>query len=98
MHLDDYNCVLYNAGVEETSFPLFIVCPFSQACWDSIPISWDTSLPPLDMMIDARSKFGHSIFREIVIIACWKIWTTHNRVIFDNGHVNLNLWKNEFKE
>jgi hypothetical protein len=50
------------------------------------------------MVIDARARFGSSIFREIFITACWIIWTTRNTVIFDNGQININLWKRRFKE
>jgi hypothetical protein len=35
---------------------------------------------------------------EIFITACWIIWTTRNKIIFDQGQVNLNDWKREFKE
>jgi hypothetical protein len=39
------------------------------------------TLQPLDMVIEARTAFGSSIFREIFIAACWIIWTTRNGVI-----------------
>lgn len=71
MVLDDgYNCILRNIGQEETSFCLFFECPFSQRCWDSMPINWNLNLPHLDMMIEARTTFGHTISREITITAC----------------------------
>ena len=98
MHLDDYNCVMCNSGTEETCFHLFFECPFSQECWDRIPINWNLNLPPLDMIIVARTNFGHSIFREIFITACWVLWTTRNAVIFDNGQANVNTWKLQFRE
>lgn len=98
MTLDDYSCVLCNRGLEDTCFHLFFECPFSQECWDSIPITWNLNLPPLDMVIIARTNFGLSIFREFFITACWVIWTTRNAVIFDNGQVNVNTWKLQFRE
>jgi len=55
-------------------------------------------MPPLDMVIDARTFFGSPIFREIFITACWIIWVTRNAVIFDNGQINLNNWRRQFKE
>lgn len=64
MILDDYNCVLCNPGCEETSFHLFFECTFSQDCWSSIPIAWNTNLQPLDMIIEARTVFGYVLFRE----------------------------------
>jgi hypothetical protein len=98
MQLDDYTCVLCNSGHEETSFHLFFECPFSQACWDTIPINWDLNAPPLDMLIQAREAFGGIIFREIFITTCWVIWLTRNNVIFNNGQININSWKFRFKE
>ena len=98
MELDDYTCVLCNAGHEETSFHVFFECSFSQACWDTIPINWDLNLPPLDMVIVARSNFGRPIFREIFITACWVIWTARNAILFDNEHVDLSKWKRLFKK
>jgi len=98
MHLDDYSCVLCNTGCEETSFHLFFECNFSQACWGSIPISWNLNLPPLDMMVNAREKFGSQIFKEIVIIACWTIWTLRNSIIFDNGQCSIPTWRRKFKD
>jgi hypothetical protein len=52
----------------------------------------------LDMIIEARTTFGSPLFREIFITACWVIWSTRNGVIFDSGQINLNVWKNQFRE
>lgn len=82
VQLDDYSCVLCNTGHEETSFHLFFECPFSRACWNTIPINCNLNLPHLDMVIEARTNFGSNIFREIHIAACWVIWITRNEVIF----------------
>jgi len=96
--LDDYNCVLCNSGCEETLLRLFLSCPFSQDCWNTLHIHWNLNLDPLDMVIEARTTFGHCIFREIMITACWIIWKTRNDIIFDNGVCNLSVWKRHFKE
>jgi hypothetical protein len=98
MHLDDYTCVLCNLGHEETSLHLFFDCPFSVSCWNTIPISWNRNLSPLDMVIETRTNFGRAFFREIFITARWIIWTTRNSVIFDNGQVNTVDWKHRFRE
>jgi len=50
------------------------------------------------MIIDARSVFGNTLFREIFITAYWIIWTTRNTIIFDNAQANLSNWKRDFKE
>ena len=98
MHLDDYTCALCNTSLEETSHHLFFQCPFSKECWDSIDIHWELSLPPLDMLITARRDFGSSIFREILITACWVLWKTRNAAIFDNVQPQLATWKIQLKE
>ena len=63
-----------NSGCEETLLHLFFSCPFSQDCWNTLHIHWNLNLDPLDMVIEARTTFGHCIFREIMITACWIIW------------------------
>lgn len=73
-------------------------CPFSQECWNTIPIIWNLNVQTLDMVLQARQNFGSPIFREILITACWVIWTTRNGVIFDNLQHNTNLWKRQFRE
>lgn len=97
MHLDDYNCVLCNLGCEETCFHLFFECPFSRDCWATMPIVWNLNLSPLDMILQAREEFHNVIFREIVIMACWIIWTTRNSIIFYNGQRSIELWKRNFR-
>ena len=61
-------------------------------------IYWNNNLDPLDMIIEARTLFGHSIFRELMITACWIIWRTRNAIIFDHGNYSLSNWKRMFKE
>jgi hypothetical protein len=50
------------------------------------------------MFLQAREAFQSVIFREVVITACWIIWTTRNKIIFDNGQRNVVAWKRRFKE
>lgn len=95
---NDYSCVLYNIGCEETSFHLFFEYSFSQSCWNTIPIQWDLSLPPPRHDDWSQDKFGNLIFKEIVITSCWVIWTTRNGIIFNNGSCNLNASKAHAKE
>ena len=98
MHLDDYTCVMCSQGCEETSFHLFFECSFSKECWETIPISWDFNLNPVDMIVWARLQFGSPIFREIFISACWIIWNTRNGIIFYHGQKNIHVWKRQFRE
>ena len=98
MHLDDYTCALCSSGYEETCFHLFFECPFSKICWQSLSIDWNLQIPPLDMVIEARNAFGSSVFIEIVITACWIIWTTRNRVIFYGESFTLDRWLINFRK
>lgn len=50
------------------------------------------------MVLEARNAFGNRIFGEIFITGCWIIWTTINKVIFDNGSILISRWKQRFKE
>jgi len=81
----------------KTSFHLFFECSFSCDCWLTIPINWNLSLSPLDMILQARADFDNAEFREILITGCWVIYCTRNGVIFDNGRVDINEWKRHFK-
>lgn len=98
MHLPSYLCAICNTNSEETISHLFFECPFAQSCWTVIGIQWNFSIPPLDMVIEARNAFGSSIFKEVMITACWTIWTSRNGLIFDNKACNVVSWKNRFKE
>ncbi|RCV21660.1 hypothetical protein SETIT_4G155300v2 [Setaria italica] len=64
---------------------LFFSCPFSQACWIFLDIAWDLNLPTLNMVIQARERFGSVIFREIVMVAAWSIWCHRNSIVFDRA-------------
>jgi hypothetical protein len=72
--LDSYFCPVCIEFVEETISHLFFDCPFSQACWTFLGISWDFDIPFLDMIIQARQAFASISFREVVMIAYWSIW------------------------
>jgi hypothetical protein len=98
MFLEDYSCALCDLGCEETCFHLFFECPFSRDCWATIPITWNQHVNPLEMILQARSDFNNPIFREIFITACWLIWTTRNKVIFDHGQKNIQLWKRQLRD
>ena len=76
---------------------LFFECPFSTACWNFVGIRGNFELPCLDMVLQARSDFGRSFSREILITACWTIWTSRNRLIFDAIPCSFISWKESFK-
>lgn len=96
MHLSSYHCVLCVEQVEESLRHLFFVCPFSQAIWIYLGITWDIDLSPLDMIITARELFGSAIFGKIIIIAAWCLWCHRNSIIFDNMSLSFAAWHASF--
>ncbi|KAF8765281.1 hypothetical protein HU200_008735 [Digitaria exilis] len=76
--LEDYHCAFCSANTEETLFHLFFECSFSQWCWRFLNVRWNFNLMDMDMLIQARRDFNSKIFREVVIIATWAIWTHRN--------------------
>ena len=98
MYLEDYSCVLWYNGSEETCFHLFFECPFSSDCWNSINIHWNFNLQPLDMIIQARLNFNSHFFWEFFITACWVLWKARNGIIFDNQTATLLEWSASLKE
>jgi hypothetical protein len=78
---------------------LFLSVHSAQTVGSLSPIFWNLQQQqPLDMVVEAPNVFGNHIFREIIITACWIIWTTTNRVTFDNANLSLNLCKEDFKK
>ncbi|KAF8765713.1 hypothetical protein HU200_008216 [Digitaria exilis] len=91
MHLESYRCVLCVEDVDGDILHLLFQCQFSQACWIYLGIEWDTSIDHQLMFLRAREKFGSVIFREIIILAMWALWTHRNSIIFDGMPVLLYL-------
>jgi hypothetical protein len=49
------------------------------------------------MVLQARADFNRSFFKEIMITACWTIWTSRNHLIFDGVPYSISSWKESFK-
>jgi hypothetical protein len=96
--LDEYTCVLYTSGQEESMEHLFFNCAFSQWCWRLLHISRSQLDNHLDRIVDGRRKFGNRMYREVFLIACWAIWCHRNEIIFDGVHASLNRWKQLFRQ
>lgn len=93
---NDYNCVLCNLRMEETSFHMFFECPFSSLCWQALNIHWDFQLQFFPMIQKARDVFQAPFFMEVFIIATWTIWKQRNGLIFRQIRPSFQSWKNEF--
>lgn len=87
--LDDYSCPLCTASVEETSQHLFFTCSFSQWCWQLLNIQWHMNMEIKERIVQGRRDFESIIFREVLLVVIWAIWTHQNEVIFA---VFQSLW------
>nr|TKW31918.1 hypothetical protein SEVIR_2G137700v2 [Setaria viridis] len=74
---DNYNCVLCNLNLEETTYHLFYECPFSSRCWNFV----------------AKMKCQHQFFMEIFIISAWEIWKQRNAQTFRGTQGSFRYWK-----
>lgn len=71
MDLPNYNCVLFNANVEETAYHLFTSCSFSTQCYGLINLHTEVNLSPLQNLELLRTKqINKPFFMEIIILMC----------------------------
>jgi hypothetical protein len=87
---NNYNCVFYTNGREETIFHLFFICPFSLNCWRYPNISWNFNTDFYSMMDEAKSQFGKEFFMQVFMIASWRIWMQRNDFIYNRGRSTFN--------
>jgi hypothetical protein len=95
---NDYTCVLCSRGIEETTFHLFFSCPFSQECWRSLNIVWNSQLNFFNMMDQARDNWHQGFFMETFLLACWHIWKQRNAFIFSRGLPSQQSWRAGFRQ
>lgn len=79
---DDPLCVLCNTGAEEDIDHLFFDGPFATQCWNQINVNWDTSLPMLECVAEARTAHNLTFFIEASLIAAWELWKVRNDKVF----------------
>lgn len=82
MVLQDYNCVLCNANVEESLFHLLLDCPFASQCWSFINIQVDPNLDPFENLQNCKDQLQVPFLMEIIVLMCWIIWKARNDLIF----------------
>jgi hypothetical protein len=79
---DDYSCVLCNLDIEEYTYHLLFLWPFSEQCWDFLAIHWDHDLYFFDTIMKAKGQCHHEFFMEVFTIVAWEIWKQRNELIF----------------
>uniref|UniRef100_A0A0A9DUI9 Reverse transcriptase zinc-binding domain-containing protein n=1 Tax=Arundo donax TaxID=35708 RepID=A0A0A9DUI9_ARUDO len=95
---NNYNCILCNSNMEETTFHLFFSCQFSVRVWNYLDIHWDHGLDFFSMMQQAKADRQLSFFMEVFIVAAWHIWKQKNSWIFESRQPNFEAWKEGFHE
>lgn len=83
MHSESYNCVLCMSSPEETVRHLFLDCPFARQCWQfiQVDIPLSSSFPEVSEQI--RDQIQTRFFMVAIILICWTIWSSRNKLIFD---------------
>ncbi|KAI4984155.1 hypothetical protein ZWY2020_046527 [Hordeum vulgare] len=89
---DIESCVLCTAQEEETIDHLIFNCPFSQACWDKIGISYNSNISRIEATIRAKEIYSGRLFIEIFTITTWNIWKERNNFIFNQINPTYNAW------
>jgi hypothetical protein len=98
MALQDYNCVLCNASVEESLTHLFLECPFAIQCWSVISVQVDQNIDPFQNLQSFKDQLQVPFFMEIIILMCWMIWKARNDLIFRQIAPNIQMSKQSFKD
>jgi hypothetical protein len=80
MHLQLYNCALYEDAVEETVEHLFLLCDFARACWQLIVLTVPQSFGPFQILESFNAQLNVPFFMVVIIIMCWSIWAVRNNL------------------
>jgi hypothetical protein len=98
MHLPSYNCVLCLNGHEETRSHLFLQCSFAKECWQliHIDIPSDSDFPEIAELL--REQIQSRFFIAAIILMCWAIWTSRNKLIFEGIQPSPVLAKETFQK
>ena len=97
MALQDFNCVLCNAAVEESLSHLFLECPFATQCWGLINIQTNQHSDPFQNLQSFRDQLRVPFFMEVIILMAWTIWRSRNGLIFWQVNPSILLALQNFK-
>jgi hypothetical protein len=84
MHLEDYQCVLCQQSVDETTMHLLFQCPFAKSCWNLVSFHFADHLTAMEIFQAWKSMMEVKFSLDLFILFCWGIWTVRNDVIFRN--------------
>jgi hypothetical protein len=60
---------------------MFLSCPFAQACWLKINITF-VETDPFLALEEIKAQLSLPFFMDIIILFCWSIWMQRNDLIF----------------
>ncbi|KAM6589517.1 hypothetical protein CsatA_012122 [Cannabis sativa] len=96
-------CVFCN-DASETTYHLFIECPFSVSCWNRSAVSLSASISTsfFDWFAEKWSRHDGDYIAEILMVS-WSIWKARNNLIWNNrvssaadvvsiAHQSLGQW------
>jgi hypothetical protein len=96
MHLDSYDCVLCQNGIEETMHHLFLNCQFDKDYWNLIGITTQADIDIFQAINQIRDQSHPVFFLLVIILMCWAIWTVRNDFIFKGRPPNPLVAKTIF--
>ncbi|XBI58820.1 hypothetical protein VPH35_039994 [Triticum aestivum] len=94
--LDDNICVICNAYVYEDRAHLFFECNFSCRVWNYLQIDWSHGSNIQQCISQARQRFGHPFFYEVMLTAAWNIWILRNGRTFRGIGATFAAWRCNF--
>lgn len=51
----------------------------------------------MDTIEDAKRRYEHNHFMEVLIVGCWSIWLERNKHIIEHVQLNINSCVEPFK-
>jgi hypothetical protein len=68
-----YNCLMCDNPPEETLEHMLFHYPFSQSCWQTLDMSFDSTGDRLHIIERGKARWNRPLFMEIFLLASWNI-------------------------
>ena len=94
--LDNNLCVICNAYVYKDRAHLFIQCNFSCRVWKYLQIDWSHGSNIQQCISQARQRFSHPFFFEVMLTTSWNIWILRNGRTFRGERATFATWRSNF--
>ncbi|GJN05198.1 hypothetical protein PR202_ga22807 [Eleusine coracana subsp. coracana] len=97
MHLDSYVCELCILQREESLHHLFIKCNFAKSCWQTIGISYPSTLSRVRIIKRIKRHLQVPFYIKTIILMSWCIWKQRNGWLFNNNDPSVQECLRNFK-